>query len=431
MSFDVLMSNINREKEIIDELNNLSGQVDQLNKAGSWEDVSREKSLIESSTEGLFAQFEALNNALPDLLAGIKFYKGLEDKSKSVPVKNVLSVKYKHPQEQDHKVLGIRKKDQFKFLKGVTKTKEVAKKIEKPKNKVVKKNFSAEKRLSSFIGLSNKYFRKISDDLVEKKHFTFLNRDLRKITSPLLLNSYLSMMFFTVVLSGILGLFISVVLFVFGFYLTGVAVFFILPASVFVLFITYPGFQKNSLEKEINQELPFVTIYMSAVATSGIEPSKIFDIIVRTKDYPFTKREIKKLLNYVNFYGYDLVSALRESSKTSPSERLGMLFNGLSSTIRGGGELTDFLNKHAETLLFDYRLEREKYTKIAETFMDIYISIVIAAPMIMMILFVLISITGYGSAYLTPNILSLLIIFIVTVLNLGFLVFLNMRQPKF
>jgi archaellum biogenesis protein FlaJ (TadC family) len=38
--------------------------------------------------------------------------------------------------------------------------------------------------------------------------------------------------------------------------------------------------RKKSLNKEINQELPFMTIYMAAIATSGIEPSKIFDILV-------------------------------------------------------------------------------------------------------------------------------------------------------
>ena len=136
-------------------------------------------------------------------------------------------------------------------------------------------------------------------------------------------------------------------------------------------------------------------------------------------------------MNYINFYGYDLVSALRLASKHSPSERLGMLFNGLATTIRSGGELTEFLKKHADSLLFDYRLEREKYTKIAETFMDIYISILIAAPMILMILFILLSLTGYGSGFMTPALLSIAIISIISVLNVGFLLFLNVKQPKF
>lgn len=193
----------------------------------------------------------------------------------------------------------------------------------------------------------------------------------------------------------------------------------------------YPSSQRKSLEKEINQELPFMIIYMSAIATSGIEPSKIFQIIAMSSDYPYNRREIRKLTNYINFYGYDLVTALKNSARTCPSERLGQLFEGLATTITSGGELSEFLNKHSETLLFDYRLEREKYTQIAETFMNIYISVVIAAPMIMMMLFILMSLTSIGSGLFSPATIGLLTVLIISLLNVGFLIFLNMKQPKF
>ena len=432
MSLELLKANITKEKEIIAELSMFSNKLENMKQAGQ---VPRtDLSLLGDSINSLAKQLGVVNDAIPGLINNIKFYPELnksDSASKPKVSRDLAEVSYEHPKKGKEVKLGIRKKDKLKFLENETKAKSVARKLEKKELKV--KGLGKDSKLTSwFIRQSNKYYRPTAEKLVEQKYFESLNKDLRGITSPFLLHTYIAMMFFATTLAFFLAIILAIPLMIFAkAYLFGILLIFLAPLAMFLLFYVYPSSEKKSLEKEINQELPFVTIYMAAVATSGIEPSKIFEILVKTKDYPFTQREIKKLLNYINFYGYDAVSALKQSAKTCPSERLSMLLNGLGTTIRSGGSLTDFLHKHAETLLFDYRLEREKYTKVAETFMDIYISIVIAAPMIMMILFVLISLTGYGSAYLTPAVLSFLIISIVSALNIGFLLFLNVKQPKF
>ena len=169
---------------------------------------------------------------------------------------------------------------------------------------------------------------------------------------------------------------------------------------------------------------------MSAISGSGIEPSEIFKIIGFSKEYPYLRREIRKVLNQINLYGYDLLTALTNVSKSSPSAKLSELFSGLATTIGSGGGLQNYFEKRAESLLIDYRLEREKYTKVAETFMDIYISVVIAAPMILMLLLVMMSITGFQSGF-TPQQITLLIIGVIAIINTLFLVFLEAKQPTY
>ena len=89
-----------------------------------------------------------------------------------------------------------------------------------------------------------------------------------------------------------------------------------------------------------------------------------------------------------------------------------------------------FFDKRAETLLNDYRLEREKYSKTAETFMDIYISIVIAAPMILM-LFLIILTVGSFDVGLSTGQLTFLIIGVTVAINVAFLIFLHLNQPSY
>jgi flagellar protein FlaJ len=263
-------------------------------------------------------------------------------------------------------------------------------------------------------------------------YFNDIKSNLRKITSPLLASSYVSIMLFFSLVSVVFSLILALITAITGFGIgLSLVIFFIIPIVTFFSFYFYPSSKRRSLEKDINQELPFMTIYMSAIATSGIEPSKIFQIVVLSKDYPAIQREVKKLTNYINFYGYDLVSSLKLLAKNSPSEKLSQLFDGLATTITSGGELTDYLSKHSDSLLFDYRLEREKYTHVAETFMNIYISVVVAAPMILMMLFVLMSMTSLEAGSFSPSMIGLLSVLVIGLLNIGFLIFLNAKQPKF
>jgi flagellar protein FlaJ len=197
------------------------------------------------------------------------------------------------------------------------------------------------------------------------------------------------------------------------------------------LFYIIPLSEAKNLGRRIDQELPFVTIHMSAIASSGLEPVSIFRIILKGDDYKYTNIEFKKIMNLINFHGESTANALRKISMSTPSQKLKELLNGLAVTITSGGELSNFLNQHAETMLFDYKLEREKNNKVSETFMDIYISVAIAAPMILLMMFVIIGSTGLiGNFFnLSINAISLLLILFIVVLNIFFLLFLKIKQP--
>jgi len=301
---------------------------------------------------------------------------------------------------------------------------------------------------NAYAKLSNHFFRNLSNKLVAKQYFNKLNKDFRQMNSPFVVGTYISMMSFSVfssflarILLFILLLFFKINL-IFPFFtpvegsllIRFVQVFWIIfaiPMSIGTFMYFFPNSVAKNLGKKINQELPFVAIHMSAIATSGVEPLSIFKIILRSEEYKNTNIEFKKLMNLINFHGQDLVTALKRIAKSSSSTKLRELLDGLATAITSGGDLHEFLDKHSEGLLFDYRLEREKYTKTSETFMDIYISIVIAAPMILLMLFVIMGSTGALGNFMgfSTQVLGFLIILAIIILNLGFILFLKLKQP--
>ena len=316
------------------------------------------------------------------------------------------------------------------------------KRMKKKEVKVIKKK---EKKPSLYVKIASSLFYDTSMSMIKKGKFYMLRRDLIRANMEFVPANYISLIFFTTIVSFFAAILVTV--FFLFFSLTAsppfivsvedglgarfLKVFWILlavPAGVILLGYFYPSMEKKSLESKINQELPFATIHMSSISNSMIEPSKIFSIIISTGEYPYLEKEFTKVFNEVNIYGYDLVTALREMAFNCPSRKLAELYNGLATTITSGGNLPEFFDKRAQALLFDHRIQMEKNSKAAETFMDIYISVVIAAPMILMLLLVMMKLSGLGVS-LSTGMITLVMILGVSALNVLFLFFLQLKQP--
>lgn len=312
------------------------------------------------------------------------------------------------------------------------------------KRKVVKKQ--KEKKPSSYVGFANKLFRKHSQDLAKEQFFISLKDDLAKAHIGFVSTSYISTMILTSLIALGVGFFVFLFFLFFNVsaefpiitqmteglfsrFLKTFWIIFAAPIFTFLAMYVYPSLEKSYIENKIDSELPFATIHMAAISESMLEPSKMFSILISTNEYPFIQREFTKIINEINVYGYDFVTAVRNVAFDCPSQSLAELLNGIATTINSGGELVDFFEKRGQSLLFEYKIERESKTKGAETFMDIYISLVIAAPMIIMLLLMMMRVSGLG-INLSTSMITLVMILGVAMLNIIFLVFLQLKNTS-
>ena len=113
----------------------------------------------------------------------------------------------------------------------------------------------------------------------------------------------------------------------------------------------------------------------------------------------------------------------------TPNKKLSELFSGLATNISSGGDLKSYLDKKADNLLLDYKIERQKYSSVAGTFMDIYISVLIAAPLVLMMLFIIMNVTSLDIG-LSINTILFLSVAAVVLVNILFIIFLQIRQHK-
>lgn len=289
------------------------------------------------------------------------------------------------------------------------------------------------KKPDPFVKMSAKIFSSLSFKLA-KTGFQDLRGNLRKAAMPFLLSSYISLALFSVLLAFFAGIAGAVVFTIISQpenlaidLIRNIAISFALPVITFFAFYAYPSTQISSFKSKIENELPFATMHMSTIAGSGVEPTRVFKIIALSDDYPAISKEAKKLMNQINFYGFDFVGALRETARTSSSPRLADLFNGMATILSTGGNLQLYLAKSAENSLLDYKLRRKSYVEATGTYADIYTGLLITAPLLFMMLLALINVIGMGMDMMTMGVIG---IGAIILLNIGFLFFLDLSQPE-
>lgn len=403
-----------------------------------------EERLLLGTINSLTKSLKILNDSMPELLKSVSVARELPNKPVKKENVNLEQVRMKRGDSELEVV--ISKKDRNRFLEELTISEDFIKKIKgrEIENGEVYEEFKAAR---GYVKLSNRFFLNTASDLINKGTYKNLHPNFKKSNLLILFEAYIAVMLFTTFLSFFvgIGLVLFLMFFEVGFVFPFISIYdgglllrlvkvswliIAIPLITYFSLYFYPSLEKRSVSIKIDRELPFAVIHMSAISGSGINPIEIFKIIGLSKQYPNLRKEIRKVLNQINLYGYDLVTALKSVSKNSPSDKLSELLSGLATTISSGGELNSFFEKRSESLLLSYRLEREKYTKTAETFMDIYISVVIAAPMVLMLLLVLISVSNVGFQ-LTQIQITLLIISAVSVINIIFLGFLHVKQPAY
>jgi len=428
-----LRGNVNNEIEMLREIAKYLSMYDILQ--GS------EKRMVGDSIDSLRGSIKMINKAIPGILNEVSLVKPIPGREISTSLEKVSFKK-----QGAEVAVVLNSVDKEKFVKELALNEKLLRRIKKRK-KTEEVDSNEYESPRGYLKLANKFFLGISSDYVRRGSFRSLGVDLKKANFNVLTETYVA----TLLFSSMLAFVLSVIVFLFLlFFNIGIASPFILiynggiipriiktiwipiliPMITFALGYLYPSTEKDSLSKQIEKELPFATIHMSAISGSGMAPADIFKIIGTGKDYPYIAKEIRKVLNQINIYGYDLVTSLSNISRVTPSPKLSELLSGLATTISSGGGLKAFFEKRAETLLIDYKLEREKYTKMAETFMDIYITVVVAAPMVLMLLLIMMSITGFEASF-GPQQLTFIIIAVIALINAVFLGLLQAKQPGY
>ncbi|MCX6742274.1 MAG: type II secretion system F family protein [Candidatus Pacearchaeota archaeon] len=383
-----------------------------------------ERKFLESSFKSYFGQLEIINNSILEMSNDISFDSKNSDRKNKEKYKRIITSRGS---------VFVNKEDRSRYLDEL-KIADVKKSVKTGSSRAM--NRAEEDKVeirnpSQFVIFSNKVFKKSAKNLSE--NFSFLDKNLKQAGMPFILTSYISLMLFLTISILIVSVILALVLSLGGSFLTisrNVLISLIIPALLFVFLLAYPNLQAQGNSKKLESEMPFALSHMAAIASSKIEPSKMFGIMAESKEYPMFSSQMKKIKNQMDIYGYDLTTALRNVSKLSVNRKFSELLNGISTIIISGGDLLVYLKEKSKDVLLDYKLSREKYSNIIGMYSDIYTALLIVAPLILMLVLSFMGSVGASFAGLSVPFLANLGIVAIVVLNILFILFLQITQPE-
>ncbi len=292
----------------------------------------------------------------------------------------------------------------------------------------------------SSVGLiANLTVRKISLFLVDAfpEFFGFLYNALRAANVKVLSNTYVNIMILsTVFVTAVTFAILLPLFFIRGYPIYQIilrtAIFsFIAGFACATVFYAYPFVKIKERRRNIMTNMPFGVNHMAAVATSGVPPSAMFELISASREYGEIGIEVKKIVDFINIFGYDLLTAIRTVAATTPSQAFKEFLDGMVSTIETGGDLDSYLRQEADQAALTYNLERQRYNETVSTYSDIYTGLLIAAPLFFVAAMALVNLLGGTLGGIGVDVVMAVGAYLVIpLLNIAFLVFLQVTQPE-
>ncbi|MDD1669834.1 MAG: type II secretion system F family protein, partial [Methanomicrobiales archaeon] len=177
----------------------------------------------------------------------------------------------------------------------------------------------------------------------------------------------------------------------------------------------------------INLTLHSSVAYMYAMQRGGAELIAIFSSLAENASiFGETAVEFRQLIRDVEYFGYDLMTALKHLGETTPSEKFRDFIQDLLSVIDSGAGLGEFFSGRVRTYQEEARFELKQFITTLEFVAETYVTLFVAGPLFLIIIMVVMGLIG-GMGVTALSVVCYALIPIGSVL---FIVFLSLISEK-
>ena len=310
-------------------------------------------------------------------------------------------------------------------------------------NNVTSLNISAEKKLLIKEKIQHHSLYDTGYNLLSKRiSFLFLrlymlNEKLEKSMMPIPYEVYVSGMVLFSMIASVVGLGAGIgIAFLFGvqpeFYLILPIVMALFFAELTFMFMyIYPGMNMATRRSKIDVELPYFTSYMSSLASSNLTIEEIFKAVAKDNQKFELVKDANVLLRNVEVLGMDILSAISELGRRSPSGSYSEFLEGLVTSLRTGGSVKELFLATAEVQMEEKKMQLSQKVATLAIITELYTILLIVAPLMGIIVLSIMAImsTDLGGVSLN-GLISLLTYVMVPMFGIMLLLMMDQMVPK-
>jgi flagellar protein FlaJ len=177
--------------------------------------------------------------------------------------------------------------------------------------------------------------------------------------------------------------------------ITVIACFLIGSYIAYLGLMRLPSIEKRNREVRINMTLHNAVAYMYAMRRGGAQLMVIFrSLSDNSRIYGEVSFEFRQIIRDAEFFGYDMISAIRHLSETTPSEKLKDFLEDLLSVIESGGDMAEFLSLRVRLYQEEARFEQKQFLNVLSIVAESYVTLFVAGPLFLIIIMVVMGMMG-------------------------------------
>lgn len=196
---------------------------------------------------------------------------------------------------------------------------------------------------------------------------------------------------------------------------------------VYLIFLLYPGIQAGERRRNIDATLPYAINYVTAMSSAGITPDEVFRLLGQSKIYGESAVEARYVARETDFFGKDLLEALRMVSQATPSERMREFLQGAVASISSGSNLTEYFRTKAHQYTLENNQQQKMFLETLGLIAESYVTAMVAG---MLFLIILQSVMTILSGDSNPLFLYVIIYLIVPFGSMMFVILISSMTPE-
>lgn len=193
---------------------------------------------------------------------------------------------------------------------------------------------------------------------------------------------------------------------------------FIISGLIVVGGIELPNSRAKLRGRRIDLNLPYAINYVSAMSSAGVTPTEIFHSLSKQEIYGEIQKEAASIYKDVSILGKDILSAIRDAVKRTPSEKFGEFLQGLIVTVTSGGSLKTYFVAKAKQYMIENRQQQRQMIENLGIMAESYVTAAVAGILLMFIVIPVMMIISGDPGQL--NFLYIIIFPIVPMIHTGF-----------
>jgi len=171
----------------------------------------------------------------------------------------------------------------------------------------------------------------------------------------------------------------------------------------------------------INEGLPRTVAFVYALSRGGMSTPGVMRTLADNRDvYGHGADEISVAVREMDLFGRDIITAVRNVSKRTPSEQFKTFSENLTSVLQSGQNLPEFLRDQYERYRDEAVDRQEDILELLATIAEAYVTVLVAGTLFLMTILLVFGLTTTQ----TINFLRLLAYVMIPLANVLFMVYL-------